>query len=345
MNSPATPPRSSRWIYAPLIAVIVLAIGWTAAWFYAASRAEGVVNAWIEREARDGRTYTCDERQVSGFPFRIEVRCIDLTAQFRDPSGPIILKTKQLTAVAQIYQPDLIIAEVIGPMSINLPAAEVDYVADWRLLQASVRGRPRDLRRLSIVVDAPTVRTAQSNAQVARAARLEAHVRRNPESPLDKPVFDLAGRTTEATVALVPALAERPFNAEATGALSGVHDFAARPFRQRLRDWQAQGGRLDLTNFRLVQGDALAVAKGEIALSAQGRLDGRLNLTLAGLDDLIGSLLGNENGNRARGLLSGLNLLSRAELEGKRALAMPLVFRDGRVFLGPVPIGQIGPLF
>jgi hypothetical protein len=348
MSSSGSAPRQGRWVYAPLGVVIVLALLWSAGWLYATSRAEGVINAWIEREARDGRNYLCEDRSIGGFPFRIEVRCRGVTAQLRDPGGVVVLKTQQLTAVAQVYRPDLIIAEVSGPMTIALPGADDELVVQWRLLQASLRGRPRDLRRLSIVADAPEVRAAgaANDRPLAQAARFEAHVRRNEQSPADKPVFDLAARTSNATVALAPGLADRAFNAEAIAVLRGMHDFSPRPFKARLRDWQAQGGRLEIVNVRLEQGDSLATAKGEVGLSGQGRLDGRVNLLLAGLEHLIGPLLGNENASRSRaGILSGLSLLGRAELEGKRAVAVPLILRDGRVYLGPVPVGNTAPLF
>ena len=35
----------------------------------------------------------------------------------------------------------------------------------------------------------------------------------------------------------------------------------------------------------------------------------------------------------------------RAELEGKKARAFPLRFVDGAVFLGPLKVGQVPPLF
>ena len=35
----------------------------------------------------------------------------------------------------------------------------------------------------------------------------------------------------------------------------------------------------------------------------------------------------------------------QTELEGKRAVRLPLRFNDGAVSLGPIPLGQIAPLF
>ena len=46
------------------------------------------------------------------------------------------------------------------------------------------------------------------------------------------------------------------------------------------------------------------------------------------------------------GVAAGLNALGKeAVLEGKKARAFPLRFVDGAVFLGPVKVAQIPPLF
>jgi hypothetical protein len=46
------------------------------------------------------------------------------------------------------------------------------------------------------------------------------------------------------------------------------------------------------------------------------------------------------------GVAAGINALGKeAELEGKKARSFPLRFADGAVFLGPIKVGQIPPLF
>ena len=46
------------------------------------------------------------------------------------------------------------------------------------------------------------------------------------------------------------------------------------------------------------------------------------------------------------GVAVGINSLgTEAELEGKKARSFPLRFADGAVFLGPLKVGQIPPLF
>jgi hypothetical protein len=340
----------SRWILAPLLLVVALAVAWTAFWFYAAHTADGVMAAWIEREAKVGRVYTCASRTIGGYPFRIEARCADPTVELRGGTVPVVIKARQLLAVAQVYQPDLLIAEATGPMTVTEPGGTAPLAADWSLLQASVRGLPAAVERVSLVVQGPKLeRTGTANAEpIMRADRIEFHVRPSPGPDAGKPAYDLAARAAAAVVPALPALAARPLNAEATAVLSGPVDLTPMPIAVRLREWQAAGGRLGITTLRLQQGDAVAVAKGDLGLSARGRLDGPLTITAAGFEELS-RLLGLPTitqGGRQAGILAGLSILGgQAELEGKRAITMPLRFNDGTVFLGPIPLGQTGPLY
>jgi hypothetical protein len=346
---PETASRRSRWILAPLLVVLALAAAWTGFWFYAARTADRVMAAWIEREAGVGRLYTCASRTIGGYPFRIEARCTDPTVELRGGSAPVVIKARQVLAVAQVYQPDLVIAEVTGPMTITEPGATAPLAADWSLLQASVRGLPTAAERVSLVVQGPKLERVGANAEpIMRGERVEFHVRRSPSSDTGKPAYDLATRVSAAVVPALPALAARPLNAEAAAVLSGVSDLSPMPVAARLRAWQAAGGRLGITTIRLQQGEAVAVAKGELGLSAHGRLEGALTITAAGFEELT-RMLGLPTvaqGGRQAGILAGLSILGgQAELEGKRAIAMPLRFNDGTVFLGPLPLGQIAPLY
>lgn len=345
MRDPSVQRRGKSLIWMPLALLLAAAAAWSGLWFYAAQRAETTVAAWIEREGKAGRVYACASRAVSGFPFRIEMRCRQPSAELRVRSEPVTLQAQELLAVAQIYQPDLVIAEVSGPLTIRA-GANGDYVADWTLLQASLRGFPRMPERLSLVFAEPRLRllAAPPEASIAAAKRAELHLRQAPAATGSAPALELVARLATAVLGGVPALAQRPFDAEATGVLRGFADLSARPLQEQLREWQAAGGRFELSGARLQQGDAIAVGRGELGLTVQGRLDGTIQLTMAGLDQVVAALFGGQGRTQA-GLLAGLTLLSRAELEGKRALAVPLRFRDGNALLGPLPIGQIGPLF
>ena len=68
---------------------------------------------------------------------------------------------------------------------------------------------------------------------------------------------------------------------------------------------------------------------------------------LAGALDRLVPGLGNVARQQAgASIVAGINLLGeQTELEGKRAVTLPLRFNDGAMFLGPIPLGNAPPLF
>ena len=53
---------------------------------------------------------------------------------------------------------------------------------------------------------------------------------------------------------------------------------------------QAAGGRVEIVQSRIAQGELIAVAAGTLGLSASGRLDGELQMTVAGIEKVIPAL-------------------------------------------------------
>ena len=150
----------------------------------------------------------------------------------------------------------------------------------------------------------------------------------------------------EAAVITVPGFPSAPMGAEGSAVLRGLHDFAPKPWPERVREWQAAGGRVEIARLRVTRGDTVALAAGDFGLTPGGRLDGMLNITATGIEPVAELLLGPAEARAQAALLAGLRLLGgRAELEGKRAIALPLRFRDGSAALGPVPVGKVPALF
>jgi len=349
MSEPFASARRPWRVFVPFALVVVIALAWSAAWYYAARRADAAITGWIEQEARFGRIYSCGSRSSGGYPFRIEVRCGDPAVEFTAVEPPRVLGAKELMAVAQIYQPDVIIAEIAGPLSIGDAGQPSLWRADWGLAQASLRGVVGSSQRVSVVLEQVRFDRTDGSASETWAAanRFEGHLRRDPGSTPERPVLDLAAQVAGATVPGAAALAGKPFDAEIVALLRGLGDLRRKPMSIRLKEWQAAGGRLQVTKFRIQQGDAVAVAAGDIGLSAAGRPDGAFDITMAGFDRLAQDLIGRPQGGGLQlGLMTGLAWLGRpAEIDGKRAVAVSLRVNDGAVYLGRIPLGKLQSLF
>jgi hypothetical protein len=374
MIHPVLAPRR-RWpLYLPFVGLALLAAAWTGAWFYASAVTQQTLAGWFAREARGGRIYTCGSQTVGGFPFRIEVNCVPAAMEWRSAQPTVLVKTAGLLVTAQVYQPSLLISEFTGPLTMTGPGGRPGYIADWKLLQTSVRGGPALPNRVSIAVDLPTFDrvTAAGSESLFKATHAELHGRIVEGSAADNPVIDLVLRLTAASAPTINPLAVQPFDADITFVVRGLKDFPPKTWPERFREIQAAGGRIDVTHARVQQGESIALATGSLSLTSNGHLDGQLLITVAGLERLLPALglerltapggsvdriagaldrlspgLGNIARERAgSSIAAGIGLLGeQTQLEGRRAVVVPLRFSEGAMFLGAVPVGQVNPLF
>ena len=292
------PRRHSRWriFIAPLLLLIV-AIVWCGFWFYAASQVDVQADAWRAREAKAGRVYDCAKRSVAGFPFRLEVSCegasVALVSQTasQPPSQPFTAKLGQILVVAQIYDPKRVIAEFTSPATLIDPLSQQSYAVNWSLGHASIAGLPFTPDRASVEFNDPAIdRVGQMPVPLARAKHAELHGRLAPGSSADQPVIESEMLINQGSIqGLHPLLAE-PFDVGVRALVTGLKDFSPKPWPVRFRELQAAGGHVEIVQSRVQQGDLVAVAAGTLGLSANGRLDGELQMTVAGIEKVIPAL-------------------------------------------------------
>ena len=391
------PRRRPLWrLFLPPILLLIAAAAWSAFWFYAASEAEVKADAWRAQEAKSGRVYNCAKRTVAGFPFRLEVRCdgasvslVSQTAGQAATQTPVMASLGEILVVAQVYDLKLLIAEFKAPARIAESRGTSSMLVNWSKARSSVVGLPAVPQRASIVFDDASVDRINGSVQVplARARHIELHGRLAEGAPLDHPVIETVLKIEAGSVQEVHPLLAQPFDAEVRTMLSGLKDLAPKPWPDRFRELQAGGGHVEIVQSRIQQGDLIAVAAGTLGLSGEGRLDGELQMTVAGIEKVIpalgiekmldegvpqatldrlapgiktqdvGNLLGaldraipglgkvvKQNANI--GVAAGVNALGKeAVLEGKKARTFPLRFVDGAVYLGPLNVGQVPPLF
>jgi hypothetical protein len=374
--------RRRPWLIAtPLVLVIVLAAGWSVFWFYAARQANIGIADWHAREAKAGRDFTCASQTIEGFPFRLEVRCADPGLELQNLNPAITLTAKSATVLAQVYDPTLLIGEFAGPLTIGETGRAPTMSANWTLGQMSVRGPPGAPERASFVLDNPEfARTARATMEsVAAAKHLELHGRLLDRVPNENATVEIALKLNGGTAPILHQALTQPTDADIDAVISGLRDISPKPLVAHLRELAASKGQIDIRQVRISQGDILAIGSGALTLTPDGLLDGRVTMTIAGLDKLItllgldqmmtqymaqrgggmtmdkisssldrilpglGGAMRNNSGSIAA---AGISMLGEPrDLEGRKAISVPLRFAAGTVYLGPLEIGRMSPLF
>lgn len=279
--------------------LLLAAVGWSAFWFYTAAGVDQSVDAWRASEAAAGRAYDCGQRSVAGFPFRLEVRCADVsvalasqTAAQAETGAPIIARLGEILVLGQIYSPGLLIAEFKGPASIAERGQPASLTANWVTARSSVVGLPGPPQRVSLVFDDAALDRLAGPVQtpLARAHHAELHGRLAEGSAPGQPLIETDLQLVGASVQEVHPLLAESFDARLRTLLSGLKDFAPKPWPVRFREIQAAGGRIEFKDARIAQGEMVAIATGSLGLTATGNVDGELQITAAGIDKVVAQL-------------------------------------------------------
>ncbi len=337
--------RHSRfWLYTPFILLLLVAIGWSVAWWVIRDRATTSLDAWLATEARAGRQWTCADRQVGGYPFRVLVACNSLTLR----QGPVTASLGRVTSISQVYQPAFIITEIEGPLRVTDGRTTLE--GTWDLLQTSLHASSRGFQRFSLVAESPRVTVTGLGAEdvVSNSRHLEFHVRPNPTRGADK-AFDAALTVREAQIPLLDHLvgggepADFSFDATVTQA----EGFRARPVGLELERWRKAGGALEILMLSINKGARRAEAKGALTLDEWHRPAGQLDVSAAGLDGLLGNVVGGRLGGALLGALFGQAPGGKPAAQPTLVPLPPLRLDNGKLAMGPfvVPGIRFMPLY
>src|SRR5262245_7904364 len=292
----SAPRRRPLWrLFIAPILLVIAAVAWSAFWFFAASQVGVRADAWRAQEAKSGRNFDCAKRSVAGYPFRLEISCENASVALVSQTAgntPFTAKLGEILVVAQIYDPQRVIAEFKSPASVAIPD-QAPLRVNWSKGRASVVGLPAVPQRGSLVFDDVAIDRVNANSiqvPVGRAKHVELHLRIAEGSVTDHPIIETVLQMNDGSVQGVHPVMAEPFNSDIRAKLSGPKDFAPKPWPERFREIAAAGGKVEILQSRIQQGDMIAVAAGALTLNANGNLDGELQMTVTGLERIVPAL-------------------------------------------------------
>ncbi|WP_425416846.1 DUF2125 domain-containing protein [Oricola indica] len=310
---------------------IVIAIAvWTAGWYWIAGRVDAGADHLLAAQRERGTAIDCVDREVRGYPFRLEVFCTSL--DFARPADGLAIEAGGLRGAAQVYDPQRIYAELDSPVTVESALAGSARI-DWSLARATATLADPVPQRGSISIDDIEVAFDGLEAAIS-AAHAEAHMRLNDAD------LDLALRYEGLVVD--PALSGgRRLPVLAGDADLSVDDGAA---------FAASG----ITSLRGLSGDLRRLAllltpkqgllvSGTYAVGADGLLDAELEAIIVDPDGVAGTMkpVFPEYASQIE-MLGALPVQDGPD--GTPEVKVPVTVRDGRIALGFIPIGQLPPL-
>ncbi len=348
MNVETSAKPRRLWLYIPFILLLLVAVAWSALWFYGRSRIHAEIDNLFAREATVGREWSCPDRSITGFPFRIEGRCSNPSYRQRGDAGEVINgQLKGLTIIgttAGALAMAHVISEFEGPLVVRSPLAP-ELTATWKTARASTRGGVNRLERLSLEVETLAISSAGGGRWAV--GKLEAHLREGTD-PSVTGAYDLAIRLDNAVIPETDILTNSrdPLTLELDARLLGLKTVDRRNWRATMETWRAGGGTIKVEQLKLAKGAPRLEAKGDLKLDDQRRIEGRLDASFVNAGAIL-QQFGVGLGPAAGGLVGALLGGGRAGGGRDMNLRLPLVFDGGRLAIGPfrIPGVQLKPLF
>lgn len=340
-NPPAAPmqgaKRSRRGLYIPYIVFGLICLGWSGFWFFSARMAERVADNFIVREKERGREWSCPDRGVGGYPFRIEITCNKPQLVLREPDG----RTREgsltgLSLNARLLSPGHFIA-VFAPPFVARDGAEGDMEISWKSARASLKAGLESITELSVEFTEPNLSAGAGDRQdiKALAKSIELHMRRSPGEVAGT---DLIARIGDLTFAPLDRLtgSPEPIRAELQVSAPGLIPNPRAKFQDILEQWRQTGHKARIVVFKATKGQADIDLSGVMGLDDLHRLEGNLQGRAKGLEALT-SRFSRRNGLDIGGLLGSLG--------GKQGLPVALIFQNGVARFGPFPLAELRPLY
>jgi hypothetical protein len=346
-QQPKTRSGGMRWgLYLPIIVLGLIVGGWSTFWYVA----RGLVGSGIDKAIADasarGDIWTCLNRSISGYPFRLEIRCSDVTLARNVTAGVTKLSTGPTVFIGQPHTPGHVIVQLDGPLVADLADGR-RVNARWELAEASRRASGAELERLSIDVRKPVIAisSGQGTVSTISAATLEAHLRKNPTRPQSDRANDVVLRASQMVSGDLDALLGDTNNSDLDIQITATRTDAltAGLTPATMEAWRVAGGLLEFTRITLKKGIKHIEARGQLGLDDDRRIVGRIEPSAANIDQFAGIRL------RGGAMDLAAALSGRAQPVGPDGLKpLPaLDLRGGRVSLGPIrlPIPPLQPLY
>ena len=124
--------------------IILIGIGWSSAWFYAANFIEKEFSRVQQKLQSQDQLLECDNQKSVGYPFRIGISCDRLN--YENLRYGSQFSAKALRSAAQLYQPGKVVAEFTSPGSFNVRNQgqhDVQWASLFSSMKASLDGPER----------------------------------------------------------------------------------------------------------------------------------------------------------------------------------------------------------
>lgn len=322
-------PKSRRFAW--LVAIAVLVAAYSAGWFYLAGKVKAEVDRSVAGLAAQGIRVDCANMAVGGFPIRLAVSCDSVA--YQDDRANVAASSGPVTAGTPFYLPFSPSADLTGPLRSSAPGMTPLWL-DWDRMHVSTGLMWPAQRKLTLQAEGFSGQTDPQDeadpVQLFSAAKAKAQFRPADGQDIDARISfgelqvdaeAIDGRTLPPLDGMIEATVKNGMTLLAAGGRS------------------LRGQSAVLRDVALSSGTAAVQVSGPIAVNTDGLIDADLMIRIKD-PQAVATILSTAIPEQERQIQQGFAALA---FMGKEP-SMPLKIAKGRISLGFIPLGKIGPM-
>lgn len=343
-STPAPDRRSRLGLIVHFAAFGVLAAAYGGYWLWMSAEIRATALNWIEQRESEGYAIAHDRLSVGGFPFRFTVTARNPEIIAPPEDGGWRMAMPELSASALPYNLSHWIVAFASPAEIDSEGEDetqalLATAARARISLASGRagtvraGAELEEFRLTaresgeVLVETLDQLVLSSEVAAEDLMRIRLEIRGFEFGPdqLDERTVGAFGRRIEL------------MRTDTT-----LSQWSALAADANLASWSESGGRAEIAMAELQWGNARLGGEGAMGVDALLRPEGRLSVMVTEPESLVAALVTGGVVSTSDGEALRLALMMAPRRD--QGVALPFRFQQGGIFLGPVRIGEAGPL-
>jgi hypothetical protein len=324
----------------PVLAIVVVLFLYTAYWFYARGQIANYVEDWEAEQRAAGFQIEHGDLRIGGFPYRFSVATDNLIVRAPESEGGWRLALDRFEANALPYDFEHWIVSLGERLELSAEGEGLAFTASQA--RFSVSGEQGVTQRIGASIDALEISGIGSMVPAVRSAgqvRLSAATHETGELAMQAQLDNVALAEDQIDPILAQSfgdtitLLQADFSLTEWPALAASADLAA---------WSRASGQSTLRAFNIDWGRLDLEAEGQVSLDTQLRPVGRISLSLLDPEAIVDAMI--EIGAISQENAGAMRLVAQSAPRSDNGTAIPLSFRNGGVYFGPVRLGDVGPV-
>ena len=327
---------SRFWLFAPFVILLIAAALWSGYWLWLKGQMLRQLDSAADQFRKSGYELAWREREVGGYPFRLDVALSD--ARIAEPSG-WALQVPKFEAEVFAFSPNHWVMATPHGLTFFRPLGGAVTVTG-KTLRASLNNLDATPPSFSFEGEDLTFTPSPGSKPfaLARAQHLEFHLRPGPDDQ-GAILFKLQDGQAEPEGFLGRVAGNKPVSIIWDSLITKASSLRGSAWANAARAWSAHGGTLIVRQAGLTAGaTVLGAQSGTLSADTEGLLTGKLKFTARGAPGVLNALAQD-------GLISPLaamsaNAVAVANLAPGNSANLTITFQAGRITLGPVALGQ-----